>query len=116
MMLVGMVISAISFGIVLRHFDNVLLIQVVQAASAITLVVNFFALWKQEPFDATYFVSKRDKNPPKKPSFRQAWAVFMQEAKSKRVLVVVGLGTFGFQAQDILLEPFGGQISCTCRL
>jgi MFS transporter, BCD family, chlorophyll transporter len=73
-------------------------------------VVNFFALWKQEPFDATYFVSKRDRNPPPKPSFRQAWAVFMQEAKSKRVLVVVGLGTFGFQAQDILLEPFGGQI------
>src|SRR4051794_8159616 len=110
MMLLGMVISAVSFGIALRQFDNVTLIKVVQTASAITLVVNFFALWKQEPFEATYFVSKRDKNPPKKPSFRQAWAVFMQEAKSKRVLVVVGLGTFGFQAQDILLEPFGGQI------
>jgi BCD family chlorophyll transporter-like MFS transporter len=34
----------------------------------------------------------------------------MHEAKSKRALVVVGLGTFGFQAQDVLLEPFGGQI------
>ncbi|PPQ28046.1 BCD family MFS transporter [Rhodopila globiformis] len=110
MMLLGMVISAVIFGIALRPFDNVKLIQVVQAAAAVTLVVNFFALWKQEPFDISYFVSKRDKNPPKLPSFREAWALIMREAGSKRALVVVGLGTFGFQAQDILLEPFGGQI------
>jgi BCD family chlorophyll transporter-like MFS transporter len=110
MMLLGMVISAIAFGIALHTFDQIKLIQVVQAASAITLIVNFFALWKQEPFDTAFFVSKRDKNPPPKPSFRRAWAVFMQETKSKRALVVVGLGTFGFQAQDVLLEPFGGQI------
>jgi BCD family chlorophyll transporter-like MFS transporter len=110
MMLLGMVISAVVFGIALRDFEQVKLIQVVQTASAITLVVNFFALWKQEPFDRAYFVSKRDKNPPKQPTFRAAWAMFTHDAKSKRALVVVGLGTFGFQAQDILLEPYGGQI------
>jgi BCD family chlorophyll transporter-like MFS transporter len=76
----------------------------------VTLVVNFFALWKQEPFDRAFFVSKRDKNPPQLPSFRKAWAMFTADAQSKRALVVVGLGTFGFQAQDILLEPYGGQI------
>jgi BCD family chlorophyll transporter-like MFS transporter len=110
MMLLGMVISAVVFGIALRNFENTKLIEVVQAASVVTLLVNFFALWKQEPFDHQYFVSKRDKNPPKQPSFRAAWAVFTADAKSKRALVVVGLGTFGFQAQDVLLEPFGGQI------
>ncbi len=37
------------FGVLLRHFSEVRLIQVVQGAAVVTMVLNWLALWKQEP-------------------------------------------------------------------
>ncbi|CAH2601015.1 Protein PucC [Rhodovastum atsumiense] len=108
MLLVGMVVSAVAFGIALHDFSPFRLIQVIQAAAVVTMFLNFIALWKQEARNPAYQLN--NKSAPKPPAFREAWSVFMHEAKSVRALVVVGLGTFGFQAQDVLLEPFGGQI------
>lgn len=45
-----------------------------------------------------------------KASFREALAELRADPRSKRLLVAVGLGTAGFTMQDILLEPFGGQV------
>ena len=49
MLLAGMAISAVVFGLLLRHFSEVRLIQVVQGAAVVTMVLNCAALWKQEP-------------------------------------------------------------------
>ena len=48
MMLVGMIGSALLFGDLLTQFSPGRLIQVVQAAAIITLVLNVIAVWKQE--------------------------------------------------------------------
>ena len=48
MLLVGMVASAFLFGVLLANFSQVLLIQVVQGAALVTIVLNVVALWKQE--------------------------------------------------------------------
>jgi BCD family chlorophyll transporter-like MFS transporter len=44
------------------------------------------------------------------PSFRAAWQRFQQADNAMRRLVGVGLGTMAFGMQDVLLEPYGGQI------
>ena len=104
MLLVGMVVSAVVFGFALRNFGHVKLIQVVQGAAVVTIVLNSLALWKQEP---------RDFKPVAGASairFTQAWTTFSKVARTRRRLVAIALGTAGFSMQDILLEPYGGKI------
>jgi BCD family chlorophyll transporter-like MFS transporter len=103
-LLVGMFGSALIFGALLADFSSKQLIQVIQGAAAATMVLNLIALWKQEARDPS-----RNRGATR-PSFKTAWAEFIRGGRASRLLVVVGLGTAGFGMQDILLEPYGGQI------
>jgi BCD family chlorophyll transporter-like MFS transporter len=105
MLLLGMVVSALTFGALLRDFTAIQLIQIIQAAAVITFVLNGIALWKQEPRDPKL----TDPSLPRI-SFRNAMRQFANAGRSRRLLVAVGLGTAGFSMQDILLEPYGGQV------
>ncbi len=105
MLLIGMVASAAVFGRVLTQFSEVHLIQVIQGTALVTMILNIIALWKQEVRDPT-----RATAPANQPSFRDSWRSFRQDGRSSRVLLAVGFGTAGFSMQDILLEPFGGEI------
>jgi BCD family chlorophyll transporter-like MFS transporter len=105
MLLLGMIGSAFLFGIALANFSEIRLIQVIQGSALATLVLNGVALWKQEP-----------RNPAQtahnlvRPSFIASWRSFSAGRKSRRQLVALALGTAAFSMQDILLEPYGGQI------
>jgi BCD family chlorophyll transporter-like MFS transporter len=44
------------------------------------------------------------------PRFADAWAQFTQGGRVVRRLVAVGLGTMAFSMEDVLLEPYGGQV------
>ena len=105
MLLVGMVISGLLFGFALRSFSQIKLIQVVQGAALLTMVVNLVALWKQEARDP----ANRSRGEPR-PSFSEHWARFAARGQSIRFLVAVGLGTAAFNMQDIILEPYGGEV------
>jgi len=89
----------------LADFSEIRLIQVVQGAAAVTMVLNLVALWKQEPRDRSRLSLDA---PPI--AFRDAWRDLNAAPGSTRLLVVVGLGTAAFSMQDILLEPYGGEI------
>jgi MFS transporter, BCD family, chlorophyll transporter len=104
MLLVGMAGSALFFGLLLRHFSEVRLIQVVQGAAVVTMVLNAIALWKQEPRDMKPVAGHR------RIGFRDAWEGFSRAGRTRRRLVAIALGTAGFSMQDILLEPYGGKI------
>ena len=106
MLLVGMAVASAAFGVLLIDFTPILLIQVIQGAAALTAVLNLIALWKQEPRNPS---RKPGKGEPQ-PSFAEAWRGFTQSGRAKRFLVAVGLGTAAFSMQDILLEPYGGEI------
>ncbi len=108
MLMVGMVISALGFGALLADFKQVKLIQVIQGAAVLTMVLNIIALWKQEARDPQRGASSS--SPQAAPSFRQSWRKFMRGGRASRLLVAVGLGTAAFSMQDVLLEPYGGQI------
>ncbi len=44
------------------------------------------------------------------PAFQDAFSAYMSGAYAMRRLVAVGLGTMAFGMQDVLLEPYGGEI------
>ena len=105
MLLVGMVLSSTLFGLLLDNFSQFRLAQVIQGAAVVTMFLNVAALWKQEarnPSLTNYTGTA--------PVFSDAWKSFRQNERSLRALVALGLGTAAFSMQDILLEPYGGEI------
>jgi BCD family chlorophyll transporter-like MFS transporter len=102
-LLLGMLVSALVFGALLSGFTQIKLIQVIQGAAILTMVLNCVALWKQES-------RQPDRNTGTRPAFGEAWARYTRAASGKRFLVAVILGTAGFSMQDILLEPYGAEI------
>ena len=106
MLLLGIVGSALIFGVLLRDFSELKLIKVVQGAAMVTMILNMIALWKQEPRTP---MSRAEIAEPR-PEFRQAWKVFVAGGDAIRLLVVVACGTFAFNMQDVLLEPYGAEI------
>lgn len=104
MLLLGLIASGLVFALLLAEFSPVRLIQVVQGAAVVALLLNLVALWKQEP--------RRPRAAPagESPSFRQGWRAFLGRHRARRFLLVVGLGTAAFNMQDIILEPYGGEV------
>jgi BCD family chlorophyll transporter-like MFS transporter len=105
MLLVGMAGSAMVFGWLLRDFSQIKLIQVIQGAAVVTLVLNVVALWKQEARRPD--LTRHDRA---RPDFKGVWRDFLAGGRAGRLLVAVGLGTAAFSMQDILLEPYGGEV------
>ena len=105
MLLVGMIVSAFIFGAALADFTPLRLVQVIQGCAVATIVLNAVALWKQEGRGA------HRKTPGRvTPLFRESWDAFIAGDNALRRLVAVGLGTLAFSMEDVLLEPYGGQI------
>ena len=105
MLLAGTILSAFVFGAFLQDFTPGRLVQVIQAAAVTTLVLNSVALWKQETR-----VRGRLSQPADEPSFGTAWRAYLRGEGVRPRLLAIGLGTLGFGMQDVLLEPYGGQV------
>ncbi|MDZ7824314.1 MAG: BCD family MFS transporter [Ahrensia sp.] len=105
MLLVGMMLSAGAFGLLLTDFSAIRLIQVIQGAAVVTLVVNVVALWKQEPRNREVTDPNRELMP-----FTQAFRRYTADKRTARLLIAVGLGSAAFAMQDVLLEPYGGEV------
>ncbi len=106
MFLLGMAVSAVVIGTLLSDFTPLRLIRVVQGAALATLLLNVVALWKQERVRP---MSRADRDRAR-PGFAEAWGDFARGGDAGRLLAVVFVGTMGFNMQDVLLEPYGGEI------
>ena len=104
MLLLGMMASSFAFSLLLADFSPVRLIQVIQGAAAVTVVLNIVALWKQEAREPG-----RNRG-VQRPPFREAWRRLCSKGRTARLLLAVALGSAGFSMQDILLEPYGGEV------
>ena len=95
------------FGAFLRDFSPGRLVQVIQAAAVATLVLN-----------ASRCGSRRRGDPRRGAMRRRAAArlpptpgrTYIEGDGTRRRLVAIGLGTMAFGMQDVLLEPYGGQV------
>ena len=105
MLLMGMVFSGILFSVFLEPFSPLQLVRVIQGVAIITLFLNLFALWKQE-------VRQPRKTSPEiaQPRFTDSWREFINKPSIRRFLFMLGVGTTAFSMQDIILEPYGGEI------
>ena len=106
MFLLGMACSSVIIGWLLRDFDQIKLIRVVQGCAALTMVLNMIALWKQEKVKP--MTAEEMAEIP--PVFLESWRDFMDGGHAGRLIFLVLIGTMGFQMQDVLLEPYGGEI------
>ncbi len=106
MFLVGMGLSAVIVGALLINFSQFRLIQVVQGAAVVTLLLNLIAMWRQERVSPS---TKAEIAAPR-PKFARVWSEFVRTTYVGRLIVLVVLGTLAFSMQDILLEPYGGEI------
>jgi len=105
MLLLGTIVSALVFGRLLADFSPGRLVQVIQGAGLATMVLNVVALWKQETRRPP-----RGRAAPVHAGFRATWQQFIAQPLALRRLVAIGLGTVAFSMQDVLLEPYGGQV------
>lgn len=103
MLLIGMMVSSLIMGRILADYSATRLAQVVQGAALLTIVFNITALWKQEVRDRTPVTTEV-------PDFLGEWRQFIREGSNRRLLAAVGLGAAAFSMQDVLLEPYGGQM------
>lgn len=105
MLLIGMMLAAFSIGNLLVDFTSTKLVQVIQGAGALTMILNVVALWKQETRNrALTTATKAD------PAFADIWASFTAQPYARRLLLAIGVGAMAFAMQDALLEPYGGEI------
>lgn len=105
MLLIGMVGAAFVFGQLLQDYSPLRLIQVVQGCAVATVLINVVCLWKQEPRN------KLASHPDRKlVRLSDALAVYRSNEDFKRLMTAVGVGAAGFAMQDVLLEPYGGEI------
>jgi BCD family chlorophyll transporter-like MFS transporter len=106
MLLFGMVISALIYGALLETYSPGRLIQVIQGTAVTTIALNMFAMWKQEARSRER-AQQMELKPPV--PFAEAWTRLMARPGMLRLMIMIGLGTFGFGMADVLLEPYGGQ-------
>ncbi|MFC3685745.1 BCD family MFS transporter [Hydrogenophaga luteola] len=102
-LLAGMILGSGLLGWVLTDFSPTRLVQVVQGAAVVVALLNIVSLWKQEARGAKRGARAAD-------GFSRSWARLMAIPKIRRFLWTVGLGTVAFSMQDVVLEPFGGQV------
>ena len=106
MLLTGSIVGALVFGLLLEDFSHARLIQVIQGAAVVVIVLNAVALWKQEP-RRRFILGEKDDDDI---SFVDALESLSRGEHAMRRLLIVGLGTMAFSMQDVLLEPYGGQV------
>jgi MFS transporter, BCD family, chlorophyll transporter len=107
MLLLGAVLGSLGFSVLLADFSPQRLVQVVQGVAMVVLLVNCFALWKQEPRNPARAAALKGQPVPR---FRPAWLRFIANPRARRFLWATGLGSMAFNMQDVVLEPYGGEI------
>ena len=108
MLLVGMVGAGLIYSQLLADYSHTRLVSVVQGSAVVTVFLNVLALWKQEARDPLRAVAARQGPAPTE--FRKHWAALANAGRTRRFLFAVGLGTLAFNMQDVILEPYGGEI------
>jgi BCD family chlorophyll transporter-like MFS transporter len=106
MLLLGLIGGGTLCSTLLSDFSETRLVQVVQGAALLSVLLNIGSIWKQEPRDRD---RRRSKSEPA-PAFAPMWRSFVAQKNTRRFLWTVALGTMAFNMQDIVLEPYGGEI------
>ncbi|MCE2878422.1 MAG: BCD family MFS transporter [Comamonadaceae bacterium] len=103
MLLLGLIAGSGLLAWLLQDFSPKRLIQVVQGSAVVVIVLNLISLWKQE-------ARGQRRGAREEGGFSRNWSRLMAVPRMGRFLWTVGLGTAAFSMQDIILEPYGGEV------
>lgn len=107
LLLAGMVGGGLLFSMILDDYSGTKLVQLVQGVAVLIVALNLAATWKQEARDP----ARRHRLQAQPPlAFTVMWRRFIERPQSRRFLWTVGLGTAAFNMQEIVLEPYGGEV------
>ena len=101
----GMIVSALAFRFALQPYAPLRLVKVIQSAAVFVALLNGVAIYRQEAFGGVHAPP-----PIERPSFAQAIAPIIGAAQARRTLAMLALGSAAFGLQEVLVEPFGGQV------
>jgi BCD family chlorophyll transporter-like MFS transporter len=107
MLLVGMTLCSVAVSGLLADYTPIKLIKVIQGTAVVALGVNVFACWRQEAGDREWARAQRGK---RQPVFMEAWLKFIDGGPAVRLLTATFIGMFALNLQDVLLEPYGGEV------
>lgn len=107
MLLAGMVGAGLVYSALLADFSPTRLVQVVQGTALLALALNAVSMWKQEPRTSRRTPGQAAREPA---GFAAHWKRLASRSRMTRFLLTVGLGTAAFNMQDIILEPYGGEV------
>ncbi|MDO9707449.1 BCD family MFS transporter [Paracraurococcus lichenis] len=105
MMIAGFVVTTAVAGRFLDPYSPQRLLAVTGTVCAIVMLVTLLAVWGMEPA-----APAAGSLPAPKGSFREALAQVWAEPAARRFTVFVFVSMLAYSAQDLILEPFGGQV------
>jgi MFS transporter, BCD family, chlorophyll transporter len=107
MMIAGFILTTVLAGKFLDPFSLPRLVAVAAAVTSIAFVVSVLAVWGVE---ARHSSPKPVATAKTKTSFSVALASVWQDNEARTFAIFIFVSMLGYSAQDLILEPFAGQI------
>jgi BCD family chlorophyll transporter-like MFS transporter len=107
MMIVGIVISAIVTGALLKPFSPERLAMIASCLAGVAFLLTLLAVWGAE---RNRTVEAAAPSAATKPAFRQVLAEVWADPLARRFTIFVFLSMMAYSAQELVLEPFAGLV------
>ncbi len=110
MLVLGTVISSVVMGALLVDYSHTMLIRIMQGSAALFIILTLAALLGRERMNPDGSLITEHELAPVRMSFGAALGVLWQQQVLRQLFVILFIATLAFSTQDVLLEPFGGQV------
>ncbi|TDH63172.1 MFS transporter [Dankookia rubra] len=105
MMIFGFIVTTALAGRFLDPYSPQRLLAVTGTVCGIAVLLAVAAIWRMEPA-----APAAEARPAPRGSFRDALAQIWAEPEARRFTIFVFVSMLAYSAQDLILEPFGGQV------
>ncbi|MCX7683860.1 MAG: BCD family MFS transporter [Acetobacteraceae bacterium] len=109
MMIAGFAVTATVAGRLLDPYSPARLVAVCSGVSLAALLVAALALWRVEPARSARFDARPEPEGARQP-FAAALAEVWREREARVFAIFVFVSMLAYSAQDLLLEPFAGEV------
>ena len=103
LMMVGIIVTGIGAAMFMRTYAFDRMAMLFAGGFAVALLLATVALWRQEPHSCIELHRPSE-------SLRAALAVLARSQHSRRFAIFLMVGMFSYFLQDVILEPFGGEV------
>jgi len=107
MMIAGIVVSAITVGQLLKPYSPDQLLQVAVGLAVACISITWIATFRLEAGHHVFEETAKTEPPPE---FRAAIAEIFAEPAARRFTIFIFVSMMAYNMQDLILEPFAGQI------